>query len=135
MPRANPPVFGPQIPRPIARARAAERRAFENEARAQRMAVGAFQHEPRTGRAGGPVLRDGRLVLDIRNGRTVSADNVNRQFRRLAAETEALQQRYLPQGGLMWAPGRTRIVANRRKTSTGGADWPHRSIFTGRISS
>ena len=41
-PRPRP--IGPVLPRAIARARAAERRAFDVEARAQRVAAAAFNH-------------------------------------------------------------------------------------------
>ena len=128
MPRANPPIFGPPpMPRVFARARANERRVFEAEARAQRLAVGAYQNERPVGRAGGPLLRDTRLVRDTRTGRTVSADNVNRQFRRIAADMAALQARYEPKNGLMWNHGRTRMVANTEANRVAAAEAARRA--------
>ena len=99
------------MPRAVARARAAERRAFEAEARAQRLAAVAFQHEPRV-RAGGPLMRDARLVQDTRTGRYIAADTVNRQFRRVIADLAALRQRFVPSPMLVWNPAHTRLVAN-----------------------
>ena len=57
-------------------------------------------------------MRDARLVRDIHTGRSISADTVNRQYRRLLANMEALKTRYEPSPLLMWNFGHTRLVAN-----------------------
>ena len=86
---------------------------FEAEARAHQRALIAFARP--LPRAGGALMRDASLVLDRRTGRNVSADNVNRNFRRAEAQLEALRARYAPNAGLIWNAGGDRLVLNTRE--------------------
>ena len=86
---------------------------FEAEARAHLRALTALARP--MPRAGGALMRDASLVLDRKTGRNVSADNVNRNFRRAQAQLDALRARYTPNADLIWNADGSRLVQNTRE--------------------
>ena len=116
-PRPRP--IGPVLPRAIARARAAERRAFDVEARAQRMAAAAFNHQPHVGRAGGALMRDARLVRDVHTQvaadarETVTQRRLRDLLRLIEAHTDSPVATRFPLSEVHWDPvlGTTLISA------------------------